>query len=294
MLGKKDAPNQPQAAASEKPGKPFYKKWWVWVLAVLVIAAIGGGAGGTADKEPSGTPDASGGVSAAPQESDAAEETPDIETSTELEALIWKLAKEHDCQLTSISTVEASETNEETTLVGAIRCQNDEDVINALLDGIAVEIKRTPEPDGVVLAVSDIKDKDDACIATIGVASDGSTSIVSMSINYNSPRNQWIRSQFSLWDGAHTDLEKLVKKQLNDEKSYEHIETTYRDISDEAVRDEVNNVLAESGYSNRVEVGDLFIQMQFSAKNAFGGVVKNTAFGISSYADNTITVVDIG
>jgi len=29
--------------SEEKTKKPFYKKWWVWVIAVLVLAAIGAG-----------------------------------------------------------------------------------------------------------------------------------------------------------------------------------------------------------------------------------------------------------
>ena len=86
----------------------------------------------------------------------------------------------------------------------------------------------------------------------------------------------------------------MIISNLNDEKSYEHIETTYRDIATEDDRDEINQILADSGYTQRVEVGDLFIQTQFSAKNAFGGVIKNTAFGIASYSDNTITLIDIG
>ena len=111
---------------------------------------------------------------------------------------------------------------------------------------------------------------------------------------HNSERNNWIRNQFSAWDGSHVELEKLIISNLNDEKSYEHIETTYRDIATEDDRDEINQILADSGYTQRVEVGDLFIQTQFSAKNAFGGVIKNTAFGIASYSDNTITLIDIG
>ena len=135
---------------------------------------------------------------------------------------------------------------------------------------------------------------DAAALVMAGVYSDGTIDISSMSIDYNSERNNWIRNQFSAWDGSHVELEKLIISNLNDEKSYEHIETTYRDIATEDDRDEINQILADSGYTQRAQVGDLFTQPQFSAKNAFGGVIKNTAFGIASYSDNTITLIDIG
>ena len=35
---------QPPPAA--KPKKPWFKKWWVWVLAVLVLVGIGNALGG--------------------------------------------------------------------------------------------------------------------------------------------------------------------------------------------------------------------------------------------------------
>lgn len=109
----------------------------------------------------------------------------------------------------------------------------------------------------------------------------------------DSVRTNWIESQFSLWDGAHKELEKLIIKNLNDEKSYKHIETGYIDVCDETMRDYVNGILQNAGVSRKVEIGDLLITTEFSAKNAFGGTVKNTAYGISSYKNNTIYLIDI-
>ena len=106
-------------------------------------------------------------------------------------------------------------------------------------------------------------------------------------------RQEWIASQFSVWNGSHMALEDLIIKRLNDEKSYKHIETTCIDVNDEDKQKEVNKLLKEMGYSRRVEVGDLFIMTEFSAKNAFNGTVKNAAFGIASYADNTIILLGI-
>ena len=37
----------------EKPKKPFYKRWWVWALAVIIVGAIASGGG--EDSEPAST-----------------------------------------------------------------------------------------------------------------------------------------------------------------------------------------------------------------------------------------------
>lgn len=309
MFAKKEKTSSPPKKDDGKEKKPLYKKWWFWVLIVLVIAAIGGGTSEKDDKDASRAPSASvESSSQAPAESDVTsnsapitvteseipEETPDIETSTELETLIWKIAKEHESEVIDISTIDPNENKSWTSVIATVKCPNDEQAIKELLDEISTEIQKTPEEDEVMLTIADIDAKNDTCIAIGSVATDGTSDIVSMSLDFNNERNLWIRSQFSVWDGSHIELEKLVKKSLNDEKSFKHIETTYRDISDESDQSEVNAILSEAGYSNRVEVGDLFIQMQFSAKNAFNATIKNTAFGIASYADNTITLVDIG
>lgn len=303
MFGKKRSPvPAPEASSGKK--KPLYKKWWFWLLVVLFIG--GAASSGSGDKAPAPaqleTPLASPEPEKTaqpeepvePEESAPPEDAPDIEVANDFEALIWKIAKDHGCELTSIETVGPGEDSPDVSIIGAARCPNDEESITKLLNDLAEEIKKTPEPDSILLAVSDKTDKADTCIATAYILADGSTDIVSMSIDFNNARNQWIRSQFSLWDGSHTALKELVIKQLNDEKSFRHSETTYRDISSEAARDEVNDVLASSGYSQRVEVGDLFIQMTFTAKNAFNATIKNTAYGIASFNNDTITLIDIG
>lgn len=104
-------------------------------------------------------------------------------------------------------------------------------------------------------------------------------------------RTSWIENQFSFWDGAHTELEKLIKKNLNDEKSYKHIETSYIDVINEETKSLVNDVIANMGY--QVEIGDLFVITDFSAKNAFNATIKSTAYGIVSYDNNTVTLIGI-
>lgn len=102
----------------------------------------------------------------------------------------------------------------------------------------------------------------------------------------------WVDGQFG-WDGAHKTLEELIIDNLNDEDSYEHIETTYVEIADEAIKKEINEVLEADGYENRVEVNDLLIMTEFSADNIFGGTMKSIAVGISSYSDNMVTLITI-
>ncbi len=180
------------------------------------------------------------------------------------------------------------------SVIAAIKCTNDEEALTELANEIAAQIINTPETESVMLSMADIKDKDDTCLAIVGILDDGTISITSMSLDYNSAHNKWVREQFSAWDGSNTVLTKLIKQSLNDEKSYEHIKTTYRDIRTEEDRNDVNKVLSDAGYSQRVEIGDLFIQTQFSAKNGFNAIIKSTAYGISSYSSNTVTLIDIG
>lgn len=103
----------------------------------------------------------------------------------------------------------------------------------------------------------------------------------------------WKNSQFSGWNGKHYDFEELIIQNLNDEKSYKHKETRFIEVTNEEIRDEINNVLKKVGSKYRVEIGDLFIITEFTAKNAFNATVKNTAYGIAQYATNRIILVRI-
>ena len=58
-------------------------------------------------------------------------------------------------------------------------------------------------------------------------------------------------------------------------------------------RDYVNGILTDAGYSQRVEVGDLFVMTEFSAKNAFNATIKNTAFGIVDYSEGLVRLIGI-
>ena len=257
------------------------------ILFIFINAVSSGGSEDDGDNTTTNSPVSSG-------TSKSEEETPDIELSTDFEKSVYEIVKNAAGKLTSIESIK-SDTADETTVIASILCENDENVVNAILSEISTVILNNDTNESAVFTFGDIKDGEDAGLLVMaGVYSDGTIDISSTSKEYNSERNRWIQGQFSAWDGAHTELEKLIVKNLNDEKSYNHIQTTYRDIAKESDRDDVNKVLADAGYSQRVEVGDLFIQTEFSAKNAFGGTIKNTAFGIASYSNNTITLIDMG
>lgn len=66
-------------------------------------------------------------------------------------------------------------------------------------------------------------------------------------------RQKKLEQQFSAWDGAHRNFERLIKAAMNDPDSYEHIETRYRDMGD------------------RIRVS-----CKFRGRNGFGGMVVNT------------------
>lgn len=103
----------------------------------------------------------------------------------------------------------------------------------------------------------------------------------------------WVNNQFSSWDGSNKDLNSLIKGNLNDEKSFKHTETTYIEIVNEKIRGTINKTIKSSNREARVEIGDLWLTTEFSAKNAFNATVKNTAFGIASFKDNTIILIAI-
>ncbi len=74
---------------------------------------------------------------------------------------------------------------------------------------------------------------------------------------------------FREWNGAHRNLEKLVKQSMNDSNSYEHVETRYSDNGDH-----------------------LIVRTTFRGKNAFGGVVKNSVTAKTDLKCNVVQVIE--
>ena len=77
----------------------------------------------------------------------------------------------------------------------------------------------------------------------------------------------WVKGQFSVWDGSNTYLVDLVKENLNDAKSFEHVETKYADKG-----------------------SFLTVKMTYRAKNAFGGVILQNVTANSDYKTDTIRI----
>jgi len=84
-------------------------------------------------------------------------------------------------------------------------------------------------------------------------------------------REERIRKGFSVWDGSHRGLEKIIKKSMNDPDSYVHVETVYGDKGDH-----------------------LLVKTTFRGKNAFGGVVKNWVIAKADLDGNIIEVISKG
>ena len=77
----------------------------------------------------------------------------------------------------------------------------------------------------------------------------------------------WVDAQFSVWNGSHTGLVGLIKSNLNDDKSFEHVETTYTD---------------KGTY--------LIVYMTYRAKNGFGAVILQNVTAKADYKTNIITI----
>lgn len=79
---------------------------------------------------------------------------------------------------------------------------------------------------------------------------------------------QNIEKLFHPWDGSNIELEKRIKESLNDPESYEHVTTTY------------------------VDTGDfLSVKTIFTAKNGFGGVIKQEVVVQQDTLGNIIKIV---
>ena len=70
--------------------------------------------------------------------------------------------------------------------------------------------------------------------------------------NAKAERQQKIQMMFSAWDGSHSGLKRLVKSNMNDPSSFDHVETNYSD---------------KGSY--------ILVQMRFRGNNSFGAKVLN-------------------
>ena len=81
-------------------------------------------------------------------------------------------------------------------------------------------------------------------------------------------RKKEIESQFSAWDGSHIEFTKLLKDQMNNPSSFEHVQTRYIDNGE-----------------------TLQIITTYRGTNAFGGVVSQTNSANYDLDGNLINIV---
>ncbi len=91
-----------------------------------------------------------------------------------------------------------------------------------------------------------------AIASHFGAFSSSKTTKSSVPKSKEETRRERIEKSFSVWDGSHRRLTKVIKESMNDPKSYEHVKTVYWDKGDH-----------------------LLVNTTFRGKNALGGVVVN-------------------
>ena len=137
---------------------------------------------------------------------------------------------------------------------------------------IEADAKIKADADAKVIAAQKVKDDAAAKIIADKKAIEdkkiaAAKAIVDAQIAKKAAYQAWIDAQFSPWDGKHTYLVDLVKENLNDDKSFKHVETTYAD---------------KGTY--------LIIKMKYRAANAFGGIILQNVTAKADYKTNQITI----
>lgn len=84
-------------------------------------------------------------------------------------------------------------------------------------------------------------------------------------------RKEQIERQFSPWNGSHAGLTEIIKKSMNDPRSYEHVETVYWDMGDHLV-----------------------VRTTYRGKNAFGGTVKDWVKAKVDLNGNVLQIMEQG
>ena len=102
----------------------------------------------------------------------------------------------------------------------------------------------------------------------------------------------WVESHFSFWDGRCDELVDLVKSRLNDERSFEHIQTSYVALRDQGILDEMNPLIVQAGGSEAA-MNDVVVIMDFSAKNSFNATIKSQAVGVIHYSSGDVELIGI-
>lgn len=107
----------------------------------------------------------------------------------------------------------------------------------------------------------------------------------------SSSYDYWADYLFSVWDGGCPKLEKMIKKNMNDPDSFKERETTRYYATNENTKKALNDVLAEYGFSEKLDINDVVVACEFTGKNKLGGTVRNTAVAIIRYSSQTIELL---
>lgn len=110
-------------------------------------------------------------------------------------------------------------------------------------------------------------------------------------VNTGSEYSNWISSQFDS-KGANIYLENLIKNQLYDVNSYQHLKTEFIEVNDENRKTYVAGLVKEKDSSVTVEIGDLYLITEYNAKDTEGNTVKMTEYGLSKYKTKTLYYFD--
>lgn len=86
--------------------------------------------------------------------------------------------------------------------------------------------------------------------------------------SFKSARQIEIDNQFDDWDGSHPALTEMIKNNMNDPSSYEHVETRFKDENEH-----------------------ILVITKFRGKNAFGAKVLNTVMAKVDLKGNVLEIV---
>lgn len=143
--------------------------------------------------------------------------------------------------------------------------------------GVKVETQKTtesvpskPSSKYIAMTLSELRRADDALADSFNAAAkegdmekleriSDEVDILSREIEVREKRQQrdseeMVKRQFSSWDGSHRAFVKIIKNNMHDPSSFDHVETKYRVEKDR---------------------GKIFVRMKYRGKNAFGQVVLN-------------------
>lgn len=202
---------------------------------------------------------------------------------TDLDKSIWEIVEKHSGLVISAST-------EDEAIYYDIICKNDEVTVNSILNAISNKIASLEEVQNYVFTFREKEKASNLVIADM--TNNGTVTLSYTSPNYKSKRNEWIDMNFGFDDQCYA-LSATVQEFMDDPSSFEHVSSKRRDIVTEQDVVEVNQILAGKGSTTTVEIGDFYVEMVFSGKNAFNATVRNTAIGVVDYSQETVTLISV-